>query len=107
IARFLTGYDLAHVHRADGRFDLTSVLCGSEGTLAVITEAKLKLTKLPKHRQLIAIRYADFDSALRAANVLVEANPGAIETIDDTIVGLAKKDVIWHSVAHLVEEGAG
>src|SRR4030095_13438913 len=28
IARFLTGYDLAHVHRADGRFDLGSVLCG-------------------------------------------------------------------------------
>jgi FAD/FMN-containing dehydrogenase/Fe-S oxidoreductase len=107
IARFLTGYDLAHVHRPDGRFDLTSVLCGSEGTLAIVTEAKLKLTKLPAHRELVAIRYADFDSALRAANVLVQANPGAIETIDHTIVGLAKKDAIWHSVAHLVQQAEG
>lgn len=107
IARFLTGYDLAHVHRDDGTFDLSSVICGSEGTLAILTEAKVKLTKLPGHRQLIAIRYPDFDSALRAANVLVRADPGAIETIDDTIVGLAKKDVIWHSVSHLVAQGPG
>ncbi len=105
IARFVTGYDLSHVKRPDGRFDITSILCGSEGTLALITEAKLKLTKLPKYRELVAIRYADFDSALRAAGVLVRANPSAIETIDDTIVGLAKKDVIWHSVAHLVAQG--
>jgi FAD/FMN-containing dehydrogenase/Fe-S oxidoreductase len=107
IARFLTGYDLAHVHRPDGRFDLSSVLCGSEGTLAVITEATLKLTKLPAHRALVAIRYADFDSALRAANILVHTDPGAIEAIDDTIVGLARKDTIWHAVAHLVEQAPG
>jgi FAD/FMN-containing dehydrogenase/Fe-S oxidoreductase len=107
IARFLTGYDLAHVRRPDGRFDLTTVLCGSEGTLGIVTEAKLRLTKLPQHRQLVAIRYADFDRALRAANVLVRANPGAIETIDDTIVGLARKDVIWHAVAPLVQQLEG
>lgn len=104
IERFVTGYDLAHVHRESGEFDLNSVLCGSEGTLCVVTEAKVKLTKLPKHKGLVAIRYPDFDSALRAANVLVGSNPGAIETIDDTIVGLAKKDVIWHSVAHLLAQ---
>ena len=108
IARFLTGYDLAHVWRPDHegreRFDLTSVVCGSEGTLALVTEATLKLTKLPAHRTLVAIRYPDFDAALRAANVLVRSDPGAIETIDDTIVDLAKKDVIWHAVSHLVAQ---
>lgn len=103
LERFLTGYDLAHVKK-DGRFDLTSVICGSEGTLAFVTEATLRLTKLPKHRQLVAIRYAEFDAALRAANVLVREGPGAIETIDDMIVGLAKKDAIWHTVAHLVTQ---
>ncbi len=106
IARFVTGYDLSHTRRDNGDFDLNSVLCGSEGTLCVVTEAKVKLTKLPKHKGLAAIRYPDFDSALRAANVLVGANPGAIETVDDTIVGLAQKDVIWHSVAHLLAQDA-
>ncbi len=103
LARFLTGYDLAHVKRGD-RFDLASVICGSEGTLAVVTEAKLKLTKLPKHRTLIAIRYPDFDAALRAANVLVASDPGAIETVDHNIVRLAKADPIWHAIAHLVAQ---
>lgn len=107
IKRFVTGYDLAHVHRPDGTFDITTVLSGSEGTLAFVTEAKLKLTKLPAHRLLLAIRYSDFDSALRAASTLVQSNPGAIETIDETIVGLAKRDVIWHSVAHLVKQEDG
>lgn len=107
IKRFVTGYDLAHVHRPDGTFDLKSVLCGSEGTLAFVTEAKLRLTPLPKHRQLVAIRYSDFDSALRAASALVSHAPGAIETIDETIVGLAKNDVIWDSVAHLVRQREG
>jgi FAD/FMN-containing dehydrogenase/Fe-S oxidoreductase len=106
IERFVTGYDLVHVHREGGLFDLNSVLCGSEGTLAIVTEARVKLTKIPKHKGLIAIRYPDFDSALRAANVLVGANPGAIETVDDTIVGLAQNDVIWHSVAHLLQQDA-
>jgi len=103
LARFLTGYNLAHVLDAEGGFNLNYILAGSEGTLAVVTQAKLKLTRLPKHKQLFAVRYADFDAALRAANVLVQSDPGAIETVDSTIVGLARNDVIWHTVAHLLE----
>ena len=66
LARFLTGYNLAHVLDDEGGFNLNYILAGSEGTLAVVTEAKLKLTRIPKHKQLFALRYADFDSALRA-----------------------------------------
>jgi FAD/FMN-containing dehydrogenase/Fe-S oxidoreductase len=103
LARFLTGYNLAHVYDGEGRFNLNYILSGSEGTLAVVTEAKLRLTPLAKYKQLFAVRYADFDAALRAANVLVQSDPGAIETVDSTIVGLARNDVIWHTVSHLLE----
>lgn len=34
--RCLTGYDLAHLRRPDGRFDLNSVLCGAEGSLGFV-----------------------------------------------------------------------
>lgn len=102
LKRFLTGYDLAHVESERG-FDLGRIVSGSEGTLGLVTRATLRLTPLRKKRQLFAIRYAEFDDALRAATRLVSANPGAIETIDDTIVGLAKGDVIWLSVAHLLD----
>ncbi len=103
LQRFLTGYDLTHTVGEDGRFDLGRVVTGSEGTLGFVTEARLRLTPIPKHRKLVAIRYASFDDALRAAAVLVASDPGAIETVDDKIVGLAKEDVIWTQIAHLVE----
>ena len=103
LKRFLTGYDLAHVKSERG-FDLGRIISGSEGTLGIVTQATLRLTPLRHYRQLFAIRYHEFDDALRAASRLVAANPGAIETVDDTIVGLAKHDVIWHSVAHLLDD---
>ena len=102
LERFLTGYDLTHTRGEDGRFDIGRVVTGSEGTLGFVTEARLRLTPIPKHRKLIAIRYGSFDDALRAAAVLVASDPGAIETVDDKIVGLAKEDVIWTHIAHLV-----
>lgn len=103
LKRFLTGYDLAHMRDETGRFDLSRVITGSEGTLVVLTEAKLKLSPIPQARQLFAIRYAEFDLALRAADRLVQCAPGAIETVDNTIVSLARQDTIWDSIAHLVE----
>jgi FAD/FMN-containing dehydrogenase/Fe-S oxidoreductase len=103
LARFLTGYNLAHVLDDAGHFNLNYILAGSEGTLAVVTEAKLKLTKIPKHKQLFAVRYPTFDGALRAANQLVRSEPGAIETVDDNVLGLARNDVVWHSVKHLLD----
>ncbi|MGO6820023.1 hypothetical protein ACCS67_35390, partial [Rhizobium brockwellii] len=53
--RNMTGYDLAHIRRGDGRFDLNAILCGSEGTLAMIAEAELNLLPIPAHAALINI----------------------------------------------------
>lgn len=107
IPRFLTGYNLAHVRKDAGQFTLNPIVSGAEGTLAFVTEAKLRVLPIPPHKSLIAIRYATFDDALRAAEVLVATDPGAIETIDDTIVNLAKKDAIWDKVSHLLKEEEG
>ena len=51
--RFLTGYDLKNAYQPDNdKLDFTRILCGSEGSLAFITEAKLNLTPIPKARTL-------------------------------------------------------
>ena len=47
--RSLTGYDLAHIRDAEGRFDLNAILCGAEGTLGLIAEAELNVLPIPKH----------------------------------------------------------
>jgi FAD/FMN-containing dehydrogenase len=56
--RYMTGYDLDHVRRANGRFDLNAVLCG-EGTLAMIAEAELNLLPVPHPLEVIErlVRY--------------------------------------------------
>jgi len=99
--RFLTGYDLKNALNEKGDFDLTRVLCGSEGSLAFITEAKLNLTPIPKARTLVNVKYSSFDSALRTAPFLVKANALSVETIDSKVLNLAKEDIVWHSVRNL------
>jgi len=93
--RFLTGYDLAHLRTQDGGLNLNSVLCGAEGTLAMIAEAELDLLPLPACAALINVRYDSFDAALRDARTLVDLNVASIETIDSKVLTLAKGDIIW------------
>ncbi len=103
--RFLTGYDLYHVFNDDlSRFDLTRVLTGSEGTLAFISEAKLDITPLPKVRRLLNVKYDAFDSALRNAEFMLEARALSVETVDSTVLNLAREDIVWHSVSTLITD---
>ncbi len=69
--RCLTGYDLRHLRDDEGRFDLTSLICGSEGTLGLLAEAKLNLLAIPRHSILVNIRYDSFMEALRDARALI------------------------------------
>ncbi|MDF7657931.1 FAD-binding and (Fe-S)-binding domain-containing protein [Erwiniaceae bacterium L1_54_6] len=103
--RFLTGYDLRHVFSDDLQtFDLTRLLCGAEGTLAFITEARLDITPIPKVRRLVNIKYDSFDSALRNAPFMVEAKALSVETVDSKVLNLAREDIVWHSVKELITD---
>jgi len=103
--RFLTGYDLRHVFNDDlSQFDLTRILTGSEGTLAFITEARLDITRLPKVRRLVNVKYNSFDSALRNAPFMVDARALSVETVDSKVLNLAREDIVWHSVSELIAD---
>ncbi|MBX5129978.1 FAD-binding oxidoreductase [Rhizobium lentis] len=105
--RYMTGYDLAHVRRADGRFDLNAVLCGSEGTLAMIAEAELNLLPIPAHAALINIRYGDFNTALEDARNLVALKVASVETVDEKVLDLARRDIVWTGIARFFPDDAG
>jgi len=101
--RFMTGYNLAKVYSfQDKTFNLNWILAGSEGTLAVIIEAKLKLTSIPKYKKLLAIHYNCFNDALFAAETLLAFEPAAIETIDKKILNLARQDEIYEKVKNFI-----
>ncbi|MBA1263303.1 D-2-hydroxyglutarate dehydrogenase YdiJ [Stutzerimonas stutzeri] len=102
--RCLTGYDLAHLREANGRFNINSVLCGSEGTLGFIVEAKLNVLPIPRHSVLVNVRYSSFMGALRDAKALMELKPLSIETVDSKVLLLAMQDIVWHGVAEYFPE---
>jgi len=97
--RCLTGYDLAHIRNAEGAFDLNALICGSEGTLGIVVEARVNVLKKPAHAVLVNISYADFDFAMRDARLLAGHNPASVETIDSRVVGLARNDIVWTGVS--------
>jgi FAD/FMN-containing dehydrogenase/Fe-S oxidoreductase len=105
--RCLTGYDLAHIRDEHGRFNLNSILCGSEGTLALIAEAKLNLMPIPKTSALIIISYDDFDATLRDAHSILARRPASVEAIDARVLGLAQQDAIWPTVKELLPLQSG
>ncbi|MGX9520332.1 D-2-hydroxyglutarate dehydrogenase YdiJ [Vibrio mediterranei] len=106
--RFLTGYDLKNAYDPKTEsFNATRILCGAEGSLAFITEAKLNLTPIPKARTLINVKYNSFDAALRNAPFMVEANALSVETVDSRVLNLAKQDIVWHTVSDLISDVPG
>jgi FAD/FMN-containing dehydrogenase/Fe-S oxidoreductase len=109
LRRYMTGYDLAHMATPDGSsVDLAQLVAGSEGSLGVVTEARLRLTRLARHHVLFVLRYASFDAALASAEWLVATDPGSVETIDETVLALAKGDVIYDQVRDfLPDDSAG
>ncbi len=99
LLRYMTGYNLAHMASKDGQsVDLGQLVAGSEGSLGVLTEARLKLTHFQKHRALFVLRFPSFDDALASSAWLVATGPGSVETIDETVLGLAKNDIIYDQV---------
>lgn len=74
-------------------YDLTRLLIGSEGTLALITEATLKLTPLPKAQRTLRAVYRDVGSAaLAIARIMAQpAVPCALEFIDGNAIDMVRR----------------
>lgn len=74
-------------------YDLTRLLLGSEGTLALITEATLKLTPLPEAKRTMRAIYADVDHATEAITRIMAqpAIPCALEFIDGNAIELIRR----------------
>jgi D-lactate dehydrogenase (quinone) len=73
-------------------YDLTRLLIGSEGTLAVLTEATLRLTPLPEAKHLLQAVYTDMTAAAAAvARIMAQpATPCALEFMDAGAIAMIR-----------------
>lgn len=73
-------------------YDLTRLIIGSEGTLAIITRATLKLLPLPESRRTISACYQSIEGATNAIVAIMNQSviPSALEFLDDAAIDLIR-----------------
>ena len=62
------------------------LLAASEGTLGLVTEAKLRIMDLPEHRCLLVLGFSKLLEAISAVPAILKFSPVALEMIDHTVV---------------------
>ncbi|OLC60692.1 MAG: oxidoreductase [Ktedonobacter sp. 13_1_40CM_4_52_4] len=89
ILRRVSGYNLDEF-MGDGPFNLAKMLVGSEGTLAAVTAAKMRIMPSPRATSVLAVHFDDMIAAVEATNAILPFEPSAVEMIDRQIVEAAR-----------------
>jgi len=88
--RQVSGYSLEHLLPERG-FDVARFLAGTEGTLAVITGATVRLVADAPYKQLVALGYATMADAADAVLAVLVHSPTAVEGLDRRIVDVVRR----------------
>ena len=103
--RNVSGYNLDRlVAEADGEYGETGVvnlarlLAGSEGTLAIVTEATVSLEPLPETKSVALLTYDSVLDAVSDVAHVLDHDPAAVELIDDVLIELASETTEFRDV---------
>ncbi|WP_144797282.1 FAD-binding and (Fe-S)-binding domain-containing protein [Halorubrum depositum] len=101
LKRNVSGYNLdVLIEEAEaGTVNLARLLVGSEGTLAIVTEAEVSLEPIPETKGVALLTYHDLLDAMEDVGPILEHDAAAVEVLDGVLVDLARdleefKDVI-------------
>src|SRR6266568_3597378 len=95
------GYGLERFLRAPK--NLNEILAGSEGTLAAIFSAELKISPLPREKGLGLIFFASVAEAMQATVELLDLKPAAIEHIDRPLLDQTRGQLHFQAARDLLE----
>jgi FAD/FMN-containing dehydrogenase/Fe-S oxidoreductase len=94
--------------RDDATVNVARLLAGSEGTLAIVTEATVSLEPVPETKSLALLAYDSLLEALRDVDPILEHDPAAVEVLDDVLLNLAADtEEFGELVERVLPEGTG
>lgn len=87
-----------------GYGDLNRIIIGSEGTLAIILEAKLKLVPLPKHKGVSVVQFDRAQDAIKSVRTMVKYAPSAVEILSRLLIGYSRKNIETASMCGFLKD---
>ncbi len=84
-------------------WNLSNLFVGSEGTLGVLLEAKIRLTPLPKATALAIVHFDDILDSLRHVPTINAHGPSAVELLDRVVLSEAQVNAATRHMATFIE----
>ena len=88
-----------------GTVNLARLLAGSEGTLAIVTEATVSLEPIPETKAVTLLCYSDLHDAMRDVEPILAQEPSAVEVLDDVLIDLARDTAEFGPVTEILPDG--
>lgn len=100
--RHVAGYNL-NLLAQQTKPNLAQLIVGSEGTLGIITEAKLNLVPMPTLKRLAMVHFSNLRAAMEAVPAILESSPTAVEVLDKMLLDLTRNKVEYRRLLTFVE----
>jgi len=88
-----------------GSVNIARLLAGSEGTLAIVTEATVSLEPVPNTKSVALLTYDSLPDAMADVAPILEHGPSAVEVMDDVLLDLARETAEFKDVVGMLPEG--
>jgi FAD/FMN-containing dehydrogenase/Fe-S oxidoreductase len=108
LKRNVSGYNLDMLvddAKQRGAVNLARLLAGSEGTLAIVTEATVSLEPIPPETAVVMLTYDGVVSAMRDVAPILEHDPAAVEVMDDVLLDMARDTPEFADLVATLPEG--
>lgn len=101
IHRNVSGYNLDRlmVEAETGAVNVARLLAGSEGTLAIVTEATVRLEPIPPETGVALLLYEELQDGMQDVESVLAHDPAAVEIIDDVLLDLARETEEFRDIA--------
>ncbi|WP_336325538.1 FAD-linked oxidase C-terminal domain-containing protein [Halovenus sp. HT40] len=108
LIRNVSGYNfdkLLEDARERGEVNVGRLMAGSEGTLAIVTEATVSLEPIPPEKSVVLLTYDGVLDAMEDVAPILEHDPAAVEVMDDVLLDLARETAEFSDLVKTLPEG--